>query len=384
MSKLKKLLVISNSWLESDPRVRRQIQWLNGQFEISVVAISAAGLGEKSFFKVPDSTFGLLDKVLFSVFSIIGFYKIALSFFAPSRRQRDLLGSLGPFDLIIVNDLVSLPSVYSVWPNAKVVFDSHEYYPGQFSGLKYHLVFNPFFKWLSRKYIPKVDLFIAVSNGVGRAYKKLGAPEPMIILNAPSFYKLEAKEASQSDGFVRLVHHGGAQRLRHLELMIQLMEYLPENFHLTLLLMPTDPAYLKELKVRASNSPRILFKQPVKFDEIVPELSKYDIGVFLLPPVTDNYRHALPNKFFEYLNAGLGVAIGPSEEMADILMGSGAGIIVDSFDAENLARQLKDLSHAEIAKLKERAKELSLKYNAEIEGEKFKLGIEKIIEPSNQ
>ena len=41
-----------------------------------------------------------------------------------------------------------------------------------------------------------------------------------------------------------------------------------------------------------------------------------DVGVFCMPPINVNARYALPNKFFDFVQARLAVAVGPAEEMA--------------------------------------------------------------------
>ena len=44
-------------------------------------------------------------------------------------------------------------------------------------------------------------------------------------------------------------------------------------------------------------------------DAIVVALAPYDIGLVIDRPETDNARLALPNKLFEYMMAGLAVAV---------------------------------------------------------------------------
>ena len=51
----------------------------------------------------------------------------------------------------------------------------------------------------------------------------------------------------------------------------------------------------------------------------VATLNAHDVGIHILPPVNFNNRWALPNKFFDYVQARLGVIIGPSPEMARVL-----------------------------------------------------------------
>jgi hypothetical protein len=93
-------------------------------------------------------------------------------------------------------------------------------------------------------------------------------------------------------------------------------------------------------------------------------LNAFDIGVFLLEPVNLHYRLALPNKLFEFIQGRLGVAIGPSPEMARVVREAGCGVIAPDFRPERLAPDfrpeslaacLNDLGEREINAFKERS-----------------------------
>jgi hypothetical protein len=81
-------------------------------------------------------------------------------------------------------------------------------------------------------------------------------------------------------------------------------------------------------------------------------LRKYDIGLFYVEPTTFNLAHCLPNKLFEFIQAGLGVAIGPSPDMARILREYQCGVVSDSFDLDITSRCLNGLSIGDVDLLK--------------------------------
>jgi hypothetical protein len=88
----------------------------------------------------------------------------------------------------------------------------------------------------------------------------------------------------------------------------------------------------------------INFIEPVNINDIPKHTNQYDIGVFLLPPTNFNYTYALPNKFFEFIQARLAIAIGPSPEMAAVVKTYDLGAVSEDFTAESLAKKIKDLS----------------------------------------
>jgi hypothetical protein len=96
-------------------------------------------------------------------------------------------------------------------------------------------------------------------------------------------------------------------------------------------------------------------------------INKYDIGLFFLEPVNFNYKHALPNKLFEFVQARLAIAIGPSPEMASIVNKYDLGLVTKSFDPKEMARSLNELTKEKIQYYKNQshrfARELSADEN---------------------
>ena len=73
-------------------------------------------------------------------------------------------------------------------------------------------------------------------------------------------------------------------------------------------------------------------------------LGECDVGVFVLPPLTCNYLNRLPNKFFDFVQARLGIVVGPSPEMAALVREHGLGVVTADFTAQSLARALDELT----------------------------------------
>ena len=77
-------------------------------------------------------------------------------------------------------------------------------------------------------------------------------------------------------------------------------------------------------------------------------LSDYDVGLYSLPPYSFNARYALPNKFFDFIQARLCVAIGPSPEMKRIVEQYVCGVVAKDFTAETLAETLRALDRQKV------------------------------------
>ena len=107
--------------------------------------------------------------------------------------------------------------------------------------------------------------------------------------------------------------------------------------------MPNDVGYLSELADRASRSGRVTLREPLPYEELVPVLNGYDLGIHVIPPVNFNNTWALPNKFFDYIQARLAIIIGPSAEMARTLREYDLGVVADGFDAAAITAVLDRL-----------------------------------------
>jgi hypothetical protein len=103
------------------------------------------------------------------------------------------------------------------------------------------------------------------------------------------------------------------------------------------------------------------------------------VGLFLLPPVNFNYRFALPNKFFEFIQARLAVAIGPSTEMARIVEEHSLGVIADSFRPDGLANALEQLTDESIRGYKLAADRAARQLNYEAAGRVLLHEIERLV-----
>jgi len=284
--------------------------------------------------------------------------------------QRDALQEI---DVLIANDVETLPLAVALakTANAKLILDAHEYAPGQFEDRwLWRTTILPFARYLCQRYLPAVDLMFTVSPGVAQAYQENFGVHPRLLYNTPPAYDLEPLFRSD-DAPIKMVHHGAAIPSRRLELMIQAAKRLGPQYQLDFYLVPTHKKYLEKLRRLAQSAPHIQFRQPVPLEQIVPTLHQYDVGVFLLPPLNFNYRHALPNKFFEFIQARLAVAIGPSPDMQAIVAQEKCGVISPDFTADSFANTLSKLTHQQINAFKRESHRAAQTYTAEAQYQKL-------------
>lgn len=258
------------------------------------------------------------------------------------------------YDLIVVEDLYLLPLAQRVRGSARLVFDAREFYPRQNDeNLWFRISERPERERICRMHLPKCDVVMTVSPGLVDAYDQHFGVRPRLVMSVPWYQDLSPIEP-QADRF-RLVHMGIANPNRQLEKMIDIVAALDDRFTLDFYLTGS-PDYIELLAARAAGvGHRIRVLPPVAFDAIVPTLHEYDIGLFYVEPVTFNLRHALPNKLFEFIQARLMVAIGPSPDMARVVREFDCGVVADRFDPAAMIAALSRVTTADVRRAKQRS-----------------------------
>jgi hypothetical protein len=272
------------------------------------------------------------------------------------------------------NDWESLPVAAKAARrvHAKLVFDAHEYAPLELENRRYwKFLFRPAIIYLIKKYSPEVDASITVAPVISERYKKEFGLDPLVILNTPENESLPIRIPNFDH--IRLIHHGAAIRDRKLEILIETLALCDPRFSLDFILLNNNFAYIKQLRKLANQlAPgRVKFHEPVPPEEIVRRISQYDIGFCLVSPTNYNYLVSLPNKFFDYIMAGLAICVGPSPSMAKFVRQYGLGCVAPSFGPHDIAAMLNGLTIREISRMQMASKGASKELNAQKEMKKL-------------
>jgi hypothetical protein len=350
----KKILIISISDLKNDPRVNRQIHFLKDDNKVYTLGLKDSEIDGIVFFKLEVKKAHFL-RIFFALFTLIKRYDLIEKFIIKYKIQfeRNEVDNIN-YDLVITNDIESLPIAFRIPGKNRILLDAHEYSPEQF---KDKFIWRMFYRgyniYLCKKYLNKVDKMTTVCQAIANEYLKNFNVSPEVITNSVRYYELSPSIVNKDK--IKIIHHGAAIPSRKIELMIEMMKHTDERFSLDLMLLPTDNNYFNKLTDLAGKN--VSIKEPVPIDKIVEVTNDYDIGLFLLPPIGFNYKYALPNKFFEFIQARLAIAIGPSPEMSDYVKKYDLGIISDDFDPKSLANKINKLTKEKIEHYKNQSNE---------------------------
>ncbi len=351
----RRIVVIKFAPLDRDPRVLRQIETLQGLGTITTVGYGPKPHGADDHIEIPAGQSSWRSGKL----ALVLLYGLRLHrrlyFGAP--RVRHVLGriAVGSMDVVVANDALAVPLALELRPRRGVHADLHEYSPRQGEAKSWKLLVAPLMRWACRR-TAAVSSATTVAPGIAEEYRRSYGIDCAVVPNAARYRGDLAPTPAATP--LRLVHIGVAGRARRLEVMIDAViaaeRVTPGRFVFDLYLAAGDQSYIDELcdRVVQSGCQAVQVRPPVPYAQMVDTLAEYDVGMFVCPGTTFNLEHALPNKFFEYVQARLGVIIGPSVEMAQYVRRYGIGVIADGFDAVATHAALDTLDRDRVTQFK--------------------------------
>lgn len=354
------LLIIAFSPIAGDARVLKQVGAFHERYDVTTCGYGAAPEGVVEHLRIPDEA-----KANDTEFKLIAarLWRAAYSTTGAVRAARDLLRGRH-FDVVLADDVETVPLALELAPAHRVHADLHEYSPRLHDEIGPWMRWRaPYVRWMCRRHVARVASTSTVGAGLARQYEADFGFRPKVVTNATPYVDLSPGEVGDP---VRLVHSGAALRNRDLMLLLDGVIETSRPVTLDLFLTPNDPGYLAELRQRAQGSGgRVTVHDAVPYANLITTLNRFDVGVHILPPVNFNNRNALPNKFFDYVQARLGLVVGPSPEMARTVRDRGIGLVTSDFSAHAFAAALDDLDAASVARFKEASNAAAREMSAE-------------------
>lgn len=363
-------MCVSFSPLIRDARVLRQIGVLAEFGDVTTIGYGPPPPGSSRHLEIAAER-NSLPRHVSGVLQLAARRLRAAELAAPAAQQAlELAADVSP-DLVVANDARALPVAHRLAHGAPVWADMHEWAAEEFSHDRVWRTFvAPLMAHNCATYLPRSAAVTTVCDALADRYDATYGVRTSVVRNAGPWVDLEP---SPVEDVIRLVHSGGAQAGRYIDLLIRATLALGPRFTLDLLLVPGGDggrhlAYLREL---AGGSAQVRFREPVPPAELPFAMNACDVGVFCMPPININARYALPNKFFDFVQARLAVAVGPAEEMARLTTELGLGPVSVDFSEGAFTDALAGLDPAAVSRYKSAAhasaKELSSERDEQVE-----------------
>lgn len=366
-----RLLIISFSAIDRDARVLKQVALFHADYAVTTCGFGPAPKGVVEHVQVPR---GLTAAKPYSRLLRVRLFRLAYWRQSGVRWVRKALRG-SEWDAVIANDPESIPLAFALAQPTRVHVDLHEYSPRMRENLPgWSRIYRPYYEWLIRRFAARAASRTTVSRGLADEYRRVFRAEFEIVTNAAPFADLQPSPPSTP---LRLVHSGGAMQNRGLEELVEAMNRVSSTMTLDLYLVPADPALIERLRENAGQT--VTIHDAVPYGELALTLNAYDVGVFLLPPRTFSYAHALPNKFFDFVQARLAIVVGPTPEMAELVGEHKLGWVTDDFSVDSLVRILDALWPGGVAAAKQAAHEVAEPLSAERQVEPWRAAISALV-----
>ena len=373
----KNTLIICSRRTKSAPRLHNIYQTLKVKYDIFIAGDSKPEYLPKNKFMDISTNEKFLSRLkkIVALISYFLLYPIKFShlkfLLKPNALNLFKKVSFKKIDLVVLHHIDLLPIIVYLKRKEKfkLIVNIHEYYPKEFNDQNNWSIMQLYWDNLCHEFLNSVDLFLSVNQSISNEFiKNFKVDKRKFILfpNVKEFRNLIPTTISKDK--ISLVHHGAAIPSRNIELMIKLMDFLPSNFELNLILVERNPSYLKYLK--SLKSSQVKFLEPIDFVDIPQLLNKYDIGLYFLKPSNLNEEYSLPNKFFEFIQARLCIAISPVKEMRNLVLKYDLGIVAEDFNLEKFAKLLSDLSIDSIKRYKQNTNKAAYNLSKDFYNEK--------------
>jgi len=231
---------------------------------------------------------------------------------------------------------------------ARLVYDAHELETGRnFGSTRLAGVYRHLWAWPERAFIRRADAVITVCDGIADELARLyGIPRPVVVRNCPERQSPRPsnllREMLSIPPHLKIVLYQGAVAAgRGLETMAAAVQQLPDTVGVIL----GNGALLETYRARvaAGDWPRMYLPGKIPLARLLDYTASADVGVSLIQNTCRSYYFALPNKLFEYMQAGIPVVGSNLPEIARLIRAYDVGEVTNPDDPAAVAAALRRL-----------------------------------------
>lgn len=272
-------------------------------------------------------------------------------------------------DILLSNDLDTLLPNYliSKLQNKKLIYDSHELFtevPELINRPKTQKVWRK----IENLIVPKLKNCYTVCQSIADYYNSKYQTDFKVIKNLPLKSRDINKKKNNSKEKT-IIYQGALNLGRGIELMIKTMKHL-ENTKFIIVGDGDITNELKKLVEALDLNNKIEFLGRKSPNDLKQITLNADLGISFEEDLGLNYRYALPNKIFDYINAEVPILVSDLPEMKRIVEDYTVGGIILERKPEVIAQQIQEILKNDYSySLKKAKKEL----NWQSEKEKLKL-----------
>ncbi|MEP6627651.1 MAG: glycosyltransferase [Ginsengibacter sp.] len=248
-------------------------------------------------------------------------------------------------DILWANDLDTLlPNfIISRLKNSKLIYDSHEY----FTESVYKKRSRMLWEMLENKLFPRLKNVITVNDSIKEVYETKYKVPVRVIRNVPYQFKksVDAKSVLPVGKKILVMQGMGLNENRGAEEAVIMMQFLPDDFNLYFIGNGTVLDKLKQMVKEHALESKVVFIDALPYGQMMQYTRQCFLGlIFEKIDASQEHLFALPNKFFDYIHAGVPVLSSRAVEIKSIIEKYMIGDFIDNFDPEQIAKKIVDIS----------------------------------------
>ena len=249
--------------------------------------------------------------------------------------------------LLLSNDLdTALPNYFiSKLKGIKMIYDSHEYFTET-----PELVSRP---WVQRVWkriedfvVPKLKEMITVCDSIAELFEEKYGVKCHVVRNIPPRAALPPKGDKQAldlpmDKHLLVLQGSGINIQRGAEELVESMQYLDECYLMVIGggdVLPVLKQMVADLRIeeRVRFLPRMPYQQMMAYTQLA------ELGFVLDKDTNLNYRFCLPNKLFDFIQAGVPIVASHLVEIEKIIKKYDIGLFIPDHDPKSIAETIKE------------------------------------------
>jgi glycosyltransferase involved in cell wall biosynthesis len=330
----KKIFVSVISDLVTDQRVQKECNTL---YEMGYEVILIGRKSKRKFLldELPYQTIRFPN--LFRRGPLMYFVFNAQLFFYLLFKKMDILWS-NDLDTLLPNFLISRLK------KIKLVYDSHEY----FTESVYKNQSRKVWERLERFLFPRLKNVLTVNNSIKEVYETKYKVPLTVLRNVPyQFVKNTDSNAPvlPVNKKILIMQGIGLNENRGAEEAVLMMPYLPEDFNLYFIGRGTILNKLKKMVTELQLETKVTFIDVLPYKQMMEYTRQCFLGlIFEKIEVTHEHLLALPNKFFDYIHAGIPVLSSKAIEIKLIIDQYQIGDFINNFNPPEIAQKIIDIS----------------------------------------
>ena len=282
-----------------------------------------------------------------NIFQILKYFEFVLRCYLRARKKDITICQCHDLEALLVGYLIMkshkcklIYDSHELWGDPRYIFFSRPSYPKFVFSIQRKLEY--FMMRRADAIITVCDSiadFIAKENRVRRPYVVRNVHD---LEKAKKSSKIKEKVSLIDDNRKTILYQGGVQKGRGLENLVISMRWV-DDAALVILGNGGIKEELRDLAVKYKVEKKVFFVSAVPPEEVSSYTCLADIGAHPIENTCLNHYYCLPNKLFEYLMAGLPVAVSDFPEMAKIVKKYKVGEVFDPSKPQDIARAINSL-----------------------------------------